>query len=99
MFSQCFVKYFVICLVQGGVTFYSPDFADQTQYVQQVYFPLHLSFLFGFLVIGNCIDNLDNPKQIMYGCEICLGLVWIIQGVEQSIFQLNSEDDPKKDAP
>lgn len=89
IFTLCFFKYLLISIIQGGVTFYSPDFKDQQLYVEFNYFPIHLSFLFGFLILGNSVDNLSNPKILMLICEVALGITWILEGAITQFYNYN----------
>jgi hypothetical protein len=42
---------------------------------------VHLSFLFGFLLTGNIIDNISTPQGLAVGMQIVLGLIWILTGL------------------
>lgn len=76
-----YVKYAIVSIVQGGMTFYRPFSiaAYNPENLEQI-LQLQLSFLFGLLMVGNIIDNLHHLKWLAVSGELALGLIWIAQG-------------------
>ena len=51
----CSVKMFLISTLQGGVTlFRDTSGSDENR--------LRMAFLFGYIIVGNIVDNISNPK-------------------------------------
>ena len=76
------VKLYIISLIQGSMTIYSPSVGKN-----QVM--LKMTFLFGLIIIGNVIDNVSNPKWVCIFLQATLGMTWIITG----FLVLVEEDD------
>jgi hypothetical protein len=88
VFVLCFVKYFAISLVQGGITFYRPDFRVINE---STTLDLHLSLLFGMLCFGNIIDNTQNTKYLAVCCQLGLGITWLLSGFQERSWLAGSQ--------
>lgn len=73
VFCLSFIRYLIISILQGGLTFYRPQFHNK-------YMQLHESLIFGLLLIGNTLDNLAAPKWIAIGSQVSLATFWVLTG-------------------
>ena len=85
-FFLCFVKLYLISILQGVVTFYAVEIEPNT--VQ-----MRLSFFFGLLLIGSIIDNKYNPKSIAIGLQIGLALTWACLGLNNEFIYRTKQKD------
>ena len=56
-FGLCFIKMYLISCLQGGVTLFR-DISDYDE------FQLRMAFLFGYIITGNIVDNVGDPKNL-----------------------------------
>lgn len=96
MIVTCFIKYYLICLLQVSLTYIRTQFS--TIYPQN-----HASFLFGFLLYGNIIDNIRSPKYFSCATLAILGVLWLFTGgyLKMSItfYKTHTLDENKSNQP
>ena len=76
----CCLKYFTLSVVQGQVPFYRTTYFNDP-IITLALVPVHVSFLAGFILAGNVIDNIGEPKRLIIYLEAALALVWLILGL------------------
>lgn len=54
--------------------------------------PVHLSFLFGFILSGNLIDNQEDPKRMAILSQTLLAAVWLVLGIYYSFSDWAKEE-------
>ena len=62
-------------MLQGVVSFYSAEDFESDNTNQR------LSFMFGLILFGNMIDNMNTPKAVAITLQICLAVTWVGTGV------------------
>lgn len=41
-----------------------------------------MAFVFGFVIVGNVVDNVSTPKTLAIVLQIVLGTTWVLTGWE-----------------
>ena len=64
---------YLISTLQGGVTlFKNSSKTDDNQ--------LRMAFLFGYIIVGNVVDNIAAPKKLAIFLQVTLGVTWCSTG-------------------
>lgn len=85
-FSLCFVKLYLISMLQGVVTFYAVEIEPNTT-------QMRLSFFFGLLLISSIVDNMNTPKSVAIGLQIGLALTWACLGLNNDFIYSTKQKD------
>ena len=52
---MCYLRMYSISMLQGGITIFRESISSDE-------YELRMSFLFGYVIIGNIVDNVSSPK-------------------------------------
>ena len=58
-------------------------------------FQLRMSFIFGFLVVGNIVDNISTPKNFAIILQVSLSISWICTGFMLYFVAIDGHRCPK----
>ena len=67
------VKLYVISLIQGSMTVYSPSVGGSQVILKE-------TFMLGLIVFGNIVDNVSQPLWVAIFAQVFLGVSWILIG-------------------